>query len=164
MHINCFDENNKISERNLNLMQEILKLILQEEFGNRYSDNIEISINIVNEDEIKHLNEAYRNIDKVTDVLSFPQYENSKQIECEMKMMSGVRDILLGDVVICYEKLIMQAEEYDHSVDRELLYLYTHSILHLLGYDHEMEKDKIKMRSKEKKIMNIICLEDGKDI
>lgn len=164
MHINCFDENNRISEHNLKLMQEILKLILQEEFGNTYSDNIEISINIVNEDEIKYLNGAYRNIYKITDVLSFPQYENSKQIKDEMEMMSGTRDILLGDVVICYEKLIVQAEEYNHSIDRELLYLYTHSILHLLGYDHEMERDKIKMRTKEKKIMNIIGLKDGKDI
>lgn len=164
MHINCFDENNRISEHNLKLMQEILKLILQEEFGNTYSDNIEISINIVNEDEIKYLNGAYRNIYKITDVLSFPQYENSKQIKDEMEMMSGTRDILLGDVVICYEKLIVQAEEYNHSIDRELLYLYTHSILHLLGYDHEMERDKIKMRTEEKKIMNIIGLKDGKDI
>lgn len=108
-----------------------------------YGDDYEISFSVVDEDEIRSLNRDYRRKDSVTDVLSFPVFERD-EIED-----SG----LLGDVVICAKRAQEQAEEFGHSYEREIIYLTVHSILHLLGYDHEIEEEKIEMRSLEKEIM-----------
>lgn len=91
-------------------------------------------------------------IDHVTDVLSFPQYENAE----EMRKVKGV--ICLGDVVICPEQALLQAEEFGHSGERELVYLFVHSVFHLLGYDHMEEESKSEMRAQEEKIMSQIGL------
>ena len=97
------------------------------------------------------VNREYRGIDKVTDVLSFPQFEN-------MGEMPSDGEICLGDVVICDEKVRQQAEEYGHSYDRELVYLFVHSLLHLAGYDHMEEDEKTIMRTKEEEIMQQVDL------
>lgn len=110
-----------------------------------------VSVSFVDKDEIKRMNKTHRGIDKVTDVLSFPQFENIGEAPTDT-------DILLGDVVICPEVAAEQAEEYGHSQMRELLYLFTHSILHLLGYDHEAEDEKAVMRDKEEKVMEALGL------
>ncbi len=107
----------------------------------------EISISFVEKEEIKELNREYRNIDEVTDVLSFP-------IEDEFLLTQGPK--LLGDVIISVEKAKEQSIEYNHSFEREMVYLTVHSIFHLLGYDHIDEKDKQIMRRKEKDIMNTL--------
>lgn len=107
----------------------------------------EISISFVEKEEIKELNREYRNIDEVTDVLSFP-------IEEEFLLTQGPK--LLGDVIISVEKAKEQSIEYNHSFEREMVYLTVHSIFHLLGYDHIDEKDKQIMRRKEKDIMNTL--------
>ena len=83
-------------------------------------------------------------MDSPTDVLSFPMYDNPEEIQ---------EGDLLGDVVICMDKVIAQAEEYGHSRERETVYLFTHSVLHLLGYDHMTEEDKKEMRSREEEVM-----------
>lgn len=108
---------------------------------------IEISVTFVDTEEIRELNRNFRNIDKVTDVLSFPQFQFPADIPQE-----GV--VLLGDVVICMEMIKKQAKEFSHSEERETLYLFTHSMLHLLGYDHIKEDDKALMRKAEEKVMN----------
>ena len=90
----------------------------------------------------------------MTDVLSFPQYSSPGEI-------SGGQVILLGDVVICNDVARRQAEEYGHSYEREFVYLFVHSVLHLLGYDHMQPEEKKKMRSREKEIMSYIGLERG---
>lgn len=110
----------------------------------------QVSVSFVSKEEIRALNKKYRNVDKVTDVLSFPQFENNKEL-CAALDLFGVAD--LGDVVICVEKCREQAEEYGHSFDRELVYLFVHSMLHLLGYDHMEEADKKVMREREEVIM-----------
>ncbi|NMA48592.1 MAG: rRNA maturation RNase YbeY [Tissierellia bacterium] len=102
----------------------------------------EVSVSFVNNDEIKNLNRDFRGVDKETDVLSFP-------IEDDFHV--GV--MLLGDIIISTPKVIEQAQEYGHSIQRELAYLTTHSMLHLMGYDHLNDKDKAIMRKKEKEIM-----------
>lgn len=99
------------------------------------------------------MNLMYRQVDRATDVLSFPLIEDFNHISEE----NG--EILLGDVVICIEQAEKQAEEYGHSVQRELVYLFVHSVLHLLGYDHMEEDDKAKMRKKEEEIMNLLSLQ-----
>lgn len=115
------------------------------------SSRAELSLTIVEPEEIRELNREYRRIDKVTDVLSFPQFEN-------MGEMPSDGEICLGDVVICDEKVRQQAEEYGHSYDRELVYLFVHSLLHLAGYDHMEEDEKTIMRTKEEEIMQQVDL------
>ena len=101
-------------------------------------------------EEIHELNKLHRGVDKPTDVLSFPQFEDV----CEEAPEEG--EICLGDVVICREKAAEQAEEFGHSFEREILYLFVHSVLHLLGYDHMEEGEKKVMRAREEKIMEHI--------
>ena len=112
---------------------------------------IEISVTFVSTEEIHELNRVYRNNDSVTDVLSFPQYNRVEEMRKNMP-------ISLGDVVICPEQALLQADEFGHSGERELVYLFVHSTLHLLGYDHMKEEDKREMRTKEEKIMSHIGL------
>ena len=97
----------------------------------------ELSVSFVDMEEIHQLNNQYRGVDRPTDVLSFPMFEDEN----------------LGDVVICREKAEEQAKEFGHSYERELIYLFTHSIFHLLGYDHEVEEEKKEMRAKEEAVM-----------
>lgn len=115
-------------------------------------ERAEISVTFVGAEEIRELNKLFRGKDCVTDVLSFPQYEDITQIRDE-------KVICLGDVVICSEVALIQAEEYGHTAERELVYLLVHSIFHLLGYDHLEEGEKLEMREQEEAIMAKIDLE-----
>lgn len=102
----------------------------------------EVSVSIVNPEEIRMLNSEYREVDEITDVLSFPL---DFDVDVPMKM--------LGDIVINLEKIKSQALEFNHSEERELSYLTVHSMLHLLGFDHIDEEDRVEMRKKENEIM-----------
>ena len=113
------------------------------------SDRVEISLTLVDADEIQQLNRDYRNVDKVTDVLSFPQYDDLNELPEE-------GEIMLGDVIICRQRAEEQAEEFGHSVEREMVYLFVHSVCHLLGYDHMEEDEKAEMRAKEESVMEQI--------
>ena len=97
----------------------------------------EVSFTMVDPSEIKRLNRDFRNIDRVTDVLSFP-----------------IDDKMLGDIVVCKKRLVKQAKAYGNSYLRELAYLTVHSVLHLLGYDHMEARDKRLMRKMEKELMS----------
>ena len=112
----------------------------------------ELSVTFVGLDEIHELNREYRGVDRPTDVLSFPQFEDLEE------EIPEVGEICLGDVVICREKAEEQAEKFGHSFERELVYLFTHSVLHLLGYDHMEEDEKKVMRQREEEIMEHIGL------
>jgi probable rRNA maturation factor len=115
-------------------------------------ERVEISVTFVSTEEIHELNRVYRDRDAVTDVLSFPQFESAEE-------MAGAGGLLcLGDVVICSEQALLQADEFGHSGERELVYLFVHSVFHLLGYDHAEEEDKHEMREKEEKIMSQVGL------
>lgn len=119
--------------------------LLLEEF----KGSAEINVTFVNNDEIREINNNFRQIDKETDVLSFPMgedgcYDINPENNC----------FILGDVVISVEKAISQALEFGHSIRREIAYLTVHSILHLLGYDHVLETDdKKEMREKEELVL-----------
>lgn len=118
----------------------------------------EVSVSVVSPEEIRELNRDYRGIDRVTDVLSFPQYENPGEI-LEAQSRTGDEPAALGDVVICRERAEEQAEEFGHSAERELLYLFVHSVLHLLGYDHMEPEEKSVMRAREEEIMKYLGVE-----
>ena len=97
----------------------------------------------VDNEEIRELNREYRGVDKETDVLSFPLGDSL--------LADGPR--LLGDIIISLEKALEQSKDFGHSIEREIAYLTAHSMLHLLGYDHEEEEEKLIMRGREKEIM-----------
>ena len=115
---------------------------------------VEISLSFVSPEEIHELNRDYRGVDRPTDGLSFPMIDDFAALqEMYEDMEQTPEELLLGDVVICLEKALQQAEEYGHSPEREVVYLFTHSVLHLLGYDHMTDEDKKIMRAREKQIM-----------
>lgn len=140
-------------KRIIDKLNEATEFVLKNEEIN--PQFIEISVIFVSPEEIKDLNRLHRNKDQVTDVLSFPQYEDIKSIKSAINDLedSSVHEeihITLGDVVICMDKIKEQADFFCHSFDREVVFLYTHSILHLLSYDHEEdEKDNAQMREIE---------------
>ena len=116
----------------------------------------ELSVTLTDNDEIRALNREYRNIDRATDVLSFPLYENGEIDGADA--LSG-EPIGLGDIVISLERAKAQAEEYGHSFEREVAFLTVHSMLHLLGYDHELgEQEDADMRARQRDIMQAMEL------
>ena len=114
-------------------------------------DNCVISVSFVSPEQIHQMNRDYRGVDKVTDVLSFPQFEDIDEIidACGTPFPAE-----LGDVLINLDRVKEQAEEFGHSFERELLYLFTHSVLHLLGYDHIEEDERAVMREREEAVMD----------
>lgn len=114
----------------------------------------EISVTFVDNQKIQELNKEYRHKDAPTDVLSFPMGENGVY---DINHDTGAK--ILGDIVLSMEKAVEQAERYDHSLDREVGYLTAHSVLHLLGYDHEKGGiDRVRMREKEEQVMTQLGL------
>ena len=110
-----------------------------------FKGSAEISVKFVNDEEIQALNKAYRNMDKSTDVLSFPLGENG-----EYDLNNDTGAYMLGDIVISIDHAISQAEMYGHTLEREIGFLTVHSMLHLLGYDHENGGlEAVRMREKE---------------
>ncbi len=129
---------------------EITEEILEEDFS-----NVNVSLNFVSEDEIRELNNNFREIDKVTDVLSFPFLEKKtteKLINFSKEKVDGI--LFLGDIVICKNKAVSQAKEYGHSLEREICFLALHGLLHLLGYDHIEKSDELVMQEKAKQILD----------
>ncbi len=118
---------------------------------------LKIECEFVGEEEIRRLNSEMRGIDKVTDVLSFPELENIKGKPIQKAEHPFELDedgaLLIGSLAVCVKRAKEQAEEYNHSYYRELNYLIVHGILHCLGYDHIEEKDKAEMRAKEEEIL-----------
>ena len=133
--------------------EEILSQVAEVCFKEEKIDDSQfyISIILTNDTNIRNYNNQYRNIDKSTDVLSFPMFEQ-EELEEKIKEKNEYQDIL-GDVIISLETEARQAVEYGHSFKRELAYMLVHSFYHLLGYDHMVEEDKKKMREKEENIL-----------
>ena len=134
---------------------KIINTVVKKCFEEEGLDNIKIYINIIltNPEEIKRINKEYRNIDKETDVLSFPMFEKA-ELDEKIKNKDFLYEDVLGDVIISIDRVREQAEEYGHSFERELSYMLVHGFYHLMGYDHIEEEDKKIMRPKEEKILN----------
>ena len=145
-----FEEGQQVTEEILKTMEAAAAYCLELEGIDQ--ERTEISVTFVEAEEIRELNRDYRDNDKVTDVLSFPQFDDLNDIP-------DFGEICLGDVVICKERAEEQAEEFGHSVEREIIYLFTHSILHLLGYDHMEEEEKKEMRAREEEVMTHLGIE-----
>jgi probable rRNA maturation factor len=124
-------------------IEEYVKVVLEEEY--KSEKDIYVSILLTDNETIKGVNRDYRNKDCPTDVISFAYLEVEEEFESPYTT--------LGDIVISLEKVEEQAQEYGHGFNRELYYVLTHGILHLLGYDHIEEDDKIEMRKKEEEIL-----------
>lgn len=112
-----------------------------------------LTITLTTPENIRKINKEYRNIDKETDVLSFPMFEKQELDEMIAKKQFEHEDVL-GDIVISIARVEEQAKEYGHSFERELSYMVVHGFYHVMGYDHIKEEDKKKMRPKEEKILN----------
>lgn len=109
-----------------------------------------ISLVIAGDDRVRELNRLYRKKDKTTDVLAFPAQET------EGFILPPEENTHLGDVIISYPQAARQAQEYGHSLERELSLLVAHGVLHLLGYDHEKVGEGKRMRAKEKEILSLL--------
>ena len=134
--------------------EEVINKVVEECFNNEGLDKLKlyISITLTIPDIIKQANKQYRNIDKATDVLSFPMFER-EELQNMIASDYDVEDIL-GDLIISIPKVEEQAKEYGHSFERELAYMCVHGFYHLMGYDHMEENDKIEMRAKEDEVLN----------
>ena len=113
----------------------------------------EVSVTFANNEQIHELNKMHRNVDAPTDVLSFPMGEDGKY---DIDPATNAK--ILGDIVISMEKAVEQAERFGHTLQREVGYLIAHSMLHLLGYDHEEPLEKVHMREKEELVMTQLGL------
>lgn len=135
--------------------EKVIKKVLEECFKKESLENskLYVTITLTTPKEIQKINKEYRNIDKATDVLSFPLFEKDELEEMISKDQFIHQDIL-GDIIISIEKVKEQAIEYGHSFERELSYMVVHGFYHLMGYDHIKEEDKKIMREKEEYILN----------
>ena len=141
MKVNVYNESDKELKKELSDLKKFIR------FAVSYLNikDCYFNIIIVNNDYIHELNKTYRNIDKETDVISFA-------LEDDKKVISKVR--VLGDIYISIDKAESQANEYEHSLKRELSFLTIHGMLHLLGYDHMNSEDEKKMFSLQEEILN----------
>jgi len=139
------DEQQVIDEDTKNQIESLLTFAAKKE---NITEEAELSISFVDEEEIQAINRDYRDKDKVTDVISFSLEEDEPEIEgLDMPRV-------LGDIIICLEVAKEQAESYNHSLSRELGFLALHGFLHLLGYDHMTEEDEKEMFSRQDEILN----------
>ena len=147
----------------------ISKTLLLEHFNY----DVEVSITFVDEENIREINKEFRDIDKSTDVLSFPMIEYdsdySRISDRKEEMYDFLIDridiknpdtdeIILGDIVLCIPVIIMQAQEYNHSILREYAFLIAHSMLHLLGFDHIEDDERIIMENKQNQILESLSI------
>lgn len=140
-------------------IKEIIDYALKEE---GVKVDYEVSVILIDNNEIRNINRETRNIDNATDVLSFPMLEYPagevfKDVYFDYKFDDTYLDdgkLVIGDIAISLQRAKEQSVEYEHSFEREVLYLTVHSVLHLMGYDHMEEEDKKKMRKREEEILN----------
>lgn len=129
-------------KKDYSFLNDVIKRTLKHE----KVKNATFSIVFVDEEKIQYLNKNYRNIDRVTDVISFAFEDNAKVVYNNMRF--------LGEIYICIPKMIEQSIEYGHSEIRELAFLTVHGLLHLLGYDHMTEEDEKIMFALQEVILN----------
>ena len=125
--------------------------------------NLKAELVFDSESDMRMLNNVERGIDKATDVLSFPSMDDIKGevlLPENCKTERDGRYIFIGSIVLCDERIKIQAKEFGHSTVRERNYLIIHGLLHLLGYDHMTPEDKREMRDKEKEVLAILGVDD----
>ena len=133
------------------IVEKVLQKCYEEE--KLLDSKLIITITFTTPEQIHKINKEYRQVDRPTDVLSFPMFER-KELEEKIAKQDFEHEDVLGDIIISIEKVKEQAIEYGHSFERELSYMLVHGFYHLMGYDHIKEEDKKEMRPKEEKILN----------
>lgn len=147
LEVEFFDETKKITEEQYNMIVELLNHAAEKE---EVKEGSEVSIMFVDAAKITEINRDYRDKDNVTDVISFALDDAN---EDEPIIVGEDLPHLLGEIVICVEKISEQADDYGHSFERELGFLTIHGFLHLLGYDHMTEEDEKEMFDKQKTLL-----------
>lgn len=158
IYVDNRQEKIEVTEEFTEGLKKVINFALKEE---EVDLECEVSLLFVDNNEIREINNETRQIDRETDVLSFPMldYENKKIFkECYKNHEFSESDfdgeeLVLGDIVLSLEKALEQSKEYNHSYEREASYLVVHSVLHLLGYDHMEDEDKVIMRKREEEIL-----------
>jgi len=151
MQIDISDQTDKLSTVHEDLLQRVLAFAAEKE---KVNATAEVSVTMVTNETIKSLNEQYRHKNEATDVLSFEMDNPMRSTENTAAM-----PIMLGDIVISYDKVIEQAERYNHSFERELAFLVLHGFLHLLGYTHDDKEEETVMFQKQETILEDFKLE-----
>lgn len=156
MLIEWMEEREGVEEdvRTQELMQRVMEQVLRDE---GIEMEVMAGVTFVDPDRIREINHSFRKIDSVTDVLSFPMIDGVLAKASPAALLGCVDPesgaLELGDLVICVARAEEQAAEYGHSVRRELGYLAAHGMLHLLGYDHEDEEERVEMREREERAL-----------
>ena len=133
-----------------NVIEKVLSQCFKEE---KLEDSkLCVTVTLTTPKTIQEINKQYRNIDRATDVLSFPMFEKD-ELDSKIQENDFENEDILGDIVVSVEKVNEQAIEYGHSFERELSYMIVHGFYHLMGYDHIKEDDKKVMRKKEENIL-----------
>ena len=155
-YVNDYDYKFDFDE--IKLIEELTKVTM-DELNCPY--DVYVTVSVVDPDTIKNINNEFREIDAVTDVLSFPmcEYDDPGVFEGDifdetMETDPDTDELLIGDVVLCYDRVISQAKEYGHSEKREFAFLVVHSLLHLCGFDHIEDDDRVLMEEKQKLILD----------
>ena len=141
------DVNNEYEET----IKKVLNQCYKEE--NLEDSKLVITVTLTTPENIQEINKEYRNVDRATDVLSFPMFERD-ELEKKIQDKDFLHEDILGDIIISIEKVKEQAEEYGHSFERELSYMVVHGFYHLMGYDHMNDIEKAEMRKKEDNVLN----------
>lgn len=160
--VGLFEEQKGLFEK----VEAVINACLDEE---KVPYEVEVSLTVVDETSIHEINKEHRDVDRPTDVLSFPQIEpesmgyiNWDTVDFSGCMNLDTDEILLGDIILCDTKAKEQAENYGHSLEREVCFLIVHSMLHLLGYDHMTAEDEEVMMSKQEAVLNKLCITRSK--
>lgn len=137
--------------------ESIIEKVIQKcfEVEGLLDSKLEVSITLTTPEQIHKINKEYRNVDRPTDVLSFPMFEK-EELEENIKNKSFLHEDVLGDIIISVEQVNIQAKEYGHSFEREFAYMLVHGFYHLMGYDHIKAEDKKIMRPKEDKVLELL--------
>ena len=133
-----------------NVIEKVLSQCFKEE--KLKNSKLCITVTLTTPETIQEINKRYRNIDRATDVLSFPMFEKD-ELDKKIQKNDFENEDILGDIVVSVDKVKEQAIEYGHSFERELSYMIVHGFYHLMGYDHIEEEDKKIMRKKEEYIL-----------
>lgn len=149
MDIATYDETKQLTPEKTAWMEDLLQFAAAKL---SIPENAEISVTVVDDQKIREINREYRNKDAVTDVISFA-LEDDEDIFMTLDMEEEDIPRDLGDIFLSYDKAVEHAEEYGHSVDRELGFLLVHGFLHLNGYDHMTEADEKEMFSLQEEIL-----------
>ena len=148
-----------VTKNHETLIKTVIEKTLEEQ---GFLRDCSLSVTITDNENIRDINREYRNIDLPTDVLSFPVLEFD-EFRNPIENIGDVYEgkILLGDIVVSFERAMEQSEEYGHSFERELGFLICHSVLHLLGHDHENDDERKIMRKHEEAVLSLIKLTRG---